>query len=78
MTHSTGRVAYEPEALRVEEPVDSLDSRARRDALHAMFDRSQMVESQSVVVARSKEFLSGKYDIVGSLPLEIVLEIVKY
>ena len=37
-----------------------------------------MVESQSVVVARSKEFLSGKYDIVGSLPFEIVLEIVKY
>ena len=43
-----------------------------------MFDRSQMAESQSVVVARSKEFLSGKYDVAGSLPLEIVLEIVKY
>ncbi|KAL1993228.1 hypothetical protein VTN49DRAFT_3177 [Thermomyces lanuginosus] len=78
MTHSTGRVADETEALGVAEPFDSLDSRARRDVLHATFDRLQMVESQSVVVARSKEFLSGKYDIVGSLPFEIVLEIVKY
>ncbi|KAL1973897.1 hypothetical protein VTN31DRAFT_5457 [Thermomyces dupontii] len=78
MTGAIGRGAPDATALKIAEDFDRPDAQTRRDILRAILDRLQEHEWKQVVQRLEQLRSKYSYDIIGSLPLAVLLLVTEY